>query len=249
MSILLDDSSYYTSANFSLKRSASYNPKVHQRDHNGNTLLLHAVSEGREEEVESIIDEGADVNAQNFAGETPLYIASARGFDSIAHLLLENGATVTIANLEGATPLHIAAAGGHDRIVEMLAKYGAYVNAEDDEGDRPLHWAVREGCLSTVSCLLKCGADLGLANEDGETPVDLAECLGDNTLLALFNNICNAPEAPVPLKPGELGTRFPEPKHQGFFYGFQAAGFAGVPQSKVHNMIVDSTGGWLKTFS
>jgi ankyrin repeat protein len=170
------------------------------RDHNGNTPLIWAASEGNEQLVEALLDQGALVNMQNFVGETALFLAAARGFDRICALLIENGGDTRLATIDGATPIHMAAACGHLEILKLLTSRGSYVNAVDEEGDCALHYAVREGQRASIELLVKhFGADHNLKNDDDETPLDLAIELGETAIadfLSKFNgtNLTAEPE-------------------------------------------------------
>jgi len=175
--------------------------KLNARDHNGNTPLMWAASQGDEQLVELLVDQGAAVNIQNFVGETALFLAAARGFDRICTFLVENGGETRFVTLDGATPVHTAAAGGHVEVLKSLVFHGAFVNAADEEGDTPLHYAVREGSRIAVEFLVKyCGADFNLKNEDDESPLDLATELQEKEIVELFsgtlNNRSNMLESP-----------------------------------------------------
>lgn len=169
--------------------NASYE-HINRRDHNGNTPLIWAASQGSEQLVEALVDQGAMVNLQNFVGETALYLAAARGYEKICALLMENGADSRLATLEGSTPVHIAAAGGHMEVLKVLTSHGAFVNVADEEGDTPLHYAVREGQVSAVELLAKhLGADPALKNEDLESPLDLAQEFGETTIIDILTKL------------------------------------------------------------
>ncbi len=70
---------------------------VHARDNRGYTSLHWAVDMGlvdgdREEVVATLIEAGADVNAQDHSGETVLATAKRSEAMSLIPLLIENGA-------------------------------------------------------------------------------------------------------------------------------------------------------------
>jgi len=160
--------------------------ELNKQDHQGNTPLMWAVSEGNDDIVQLLVEQGANVNAQNFSGETALFVAATRGFDTIAQTLLENGANVQITNIDGVSPLHMAAANGNLSTMALLVRYGAFVNSQDDNGDSPLHFAVRENQSRLVEMLVShCNADVDIVNDDQETPLELASCL-ECTDIVLF---------------------------------------------------------------
>lgn len=73
----------------------------------GTTLLHSASKSGNMELVRLLIQEGADVNAQDEDGESPLHGALARSNNyNIARILIENGADLSIRAVDGKTPLH-----------------------------------------------------------------------------------------------------------------------------------------------
>jgi len=163
---------------------------LNEQDHNGNTPLIWAASQGREDVVQLLIDQGAQVNMQNFSGETALYIAAANGFVGICETLLKNGADTSVTTLEGATPLHAAAANGHISVLATLVQHGAFVNSQDEEGDSPLMWAIREGQQKAVEFLVKeCKVDVELRNEDLETPLQLALCLEETGMVEFLSSL------------------------------------------------------------
>jgi len=152
--------------------------EVNQVDHNGNTPLAWAASEGRTDVLQLLIDSGADVNQQNFQGETPLYLASSRGHARMCELLIASGADASLETIEGSCAVHAAAAGGHQETIRVLATYGAYMNAADHEGETPLFYAIREGHRAVVEFLVNvCKVPVTQRNDDMETPLELASCL------------------------------------------------------------------------
>ena len=95
-------------------------------DWDGSTPLHGAAEGGHKEVVELLIDNGADVSANNHRGDTPLHNAAA-GWPK--------------------TP-GWAASGGHTEVGELLIAAGADVNAKDEAGGTPLDWA--DGELSDL---------------------------------------------------------------------------------------------------
>jgi len=181
---------------------------LNTRDHNGNTPLMWAASQGNEKLVEALLDQGALVNMQNFVGETALYIAAARGFDRICALLIEHGGDTRYSTVDGATPVHIAAASGHLEVLKTLISKGAFVNGADEEGDTALHYAIREGQRAAIELLAKhFGADATIKNEDLESPLDLAMELGENEIVDFLSKFqattSNAEMSDHPLYFGE----------------------------------------------
>jgi ankyrin repeat protein len=168
--------------------------EINKQDHNGNTPLLWAISEGRDDIASLLVEQGADINSQNFEGETALFLAAARGNTKMVEFLLTNGAHPHITNLDGALAVHIAASNGHVsvlRVFERLYKSGsspaACFSVQDDNGDSPLHHAVRESQIECVRFLVEqCRVDVDMRNEDLESPIELASCFGETAIVSFL---------------------------------------------------------------
>ena len=98
--------------------------------------------------VHLLIQNGADVAAQDDAQSTPLHLASSKGSVETVELLIKHRADVNALNVNLSTPLHLAASsrlaleGG---IVRLLLKHGANIDAKDSEGWTPHQVASSEG--------------------------------------------------------------------------------------------------------
>jgi len=136
--------------------------------------LVEAVKLADLEAVKRLIDEGADVNAENQAGYTPLLAAASDGQVVIAKVLLSNGADVNKHNQHGRTLLHEASWNGHVSAAELLLANGAEVNARDSKRATPLHGAVRRTHVAVVKLLLAKGAGVNARDSSGATPLHRA---------------------------------------------------------------------------
>lgn len=87
--------------------------------------LRIAANTGRLEEVERLLNEGADVNAKAMNGMTPLILAAWMGHTEVVELLLRNGADVNAKTNTGSTALKLATDRGHQKIIALLREYGA----------------------------------------------------------------------------------------------------------------------------
>lgn len=131
---------------------------IKAKDEYQNTLLHHAVdTDNNVEVIQVLVDNGADIEAQNAAGYTPLRRAvSYLGFgsDNVV-VLLNNKAEVNARNNRRETALHIAAYVDNTKAVEVLIEKNADINAKDNNHKTPLHHAV-EGCggENTINILL-----------------------------------------------------------------------------------------------
>jgi hypothetical protein len=129
----------------------------------GRTPLHLAAENGKEDVVEVLIQNGANVNPTDFLGYTPLM--SAIQYPVIIHLLLENGAVAVIDNLGTdlgfvletieCNALHKAVMGGQIDTVKLLLKYGANIEIPDSDGQTPLALAVLSGNKDMVEVLIQ----------------------------------------------------------------------------------------------
>ena len=132
--------------------------------------IIEAVKAGNLDEVQRLLDQGADVDARQGDGATALHWAAHRNNLETASVLLASGAMVGAANELGATPLWLAAMNGATHMVELLLETGADPNVTLKMGETPLMTAARSGSLRTVELLLAYGADVNASeHERGQT--------------------------------------------------------------------------------
>jgi hypothetical protein len=146
-----------------------------QPDSTKNTFLHQAVLNKSKNQVDLLLDHGADVNIQNAEGDTPMHLATIAGLQEICHMILINGYSVNIKNADGETALHNAALVGLVKICSLLLREGADVNSQDSYLSTPLHTAVNRGYIDIAEILLNRGADINLKNSVGETPLSIAQ--------------------------------------------------------------------------
>ncbi|CAD7704114.1 unnamed protein product [Ostreobium quekettii] len=137
--------------------------------------LISAAQEGNLEEVQRLLEQGADIEATNSAGATPLIEASYGGhIEVVRHLLggpRVQGANVSAQDALGFSSLHCAAQEGYLVIAKDLLVAGAPVEQVTVRGSTPLLLAAQGGQLPLVKELLQAGANPGLVDRDGATPL------------------------------------------------------------------------------
>ena len=94
------------------------------------SALMIACENGHSEEVQLLLDGGAEVDLQCDDGNTALVIACKNGHCEEVQLLLDRGAKVDLQCDDGNTALLIACKNGHCEIVELLLGKGAAVNMQ-----------------------------------------------------------------------------------------------------------------------
>ncbi|XP_076060253.1 tankyrase isoform X2 [Oratosquilla oratoria] len=126
---------------------------INCRDSQGrNSTPLHlAAGYNNLEVAEYLLENGADVNAQDKGGLIPLHNASSYGHLDIAALLIRYQTAVNATDRWGFTPLHEAAQKGRTQLCALLLAHGADSYLKNQEGQTPLHLASAED----VRCLLQ----------------------------------------------------------------------------------------------
>lgn len=123
------------------------------------------------ENVELLLQAGADPNHANIHGSKPLHHAVAGVGDlGVVKALIEAGADPRAQDIDGTAPLHTAAAENQPQLVELLLQFGADVNIANNDGDTPLHLASRGQHADVQALLMQAGANSMLANHKGESP-------------------------------------------------------------------------------
>jgi len=116
--------------------------------------LLLASEAGDEEEVELLLDEGADVNAQGGEYGNALQAASYGGHAKVVELLLDKGADVDAQGGEYGNALLAASYQGHAEVVGLLLDNEADVRAEDEAYGSALQAASNQGHWNVMRLLL-----------------------------------------------------------------------------------------------
>lgn len=75
------------------------------------------------EVAEFLLEQGADVNAQDKGGLIPLHNASSYGHLDLAALLIKHNTTVNATDNWGFTPLHEAAQKGRTQLSALLVSF------------------------------------------------------------------------------------------------------------------------------
>ncbi|XP_034035975.1 KN motif and ankyrin repeat domain-containing protein 3 [Thalassophryne amazonica] len=97
----------------------------------GQTALMLAVSHGRQEMVQALLDCGADVNAQDDEGSTALMCASEHGRAEIVKLLLaQPGCDISIVDNDGSSALSIALEASHNDTAVLLYAHMNYAKTQ-----------------------------------------------------------------------------------------------------------------------
>lgn len=181
---------------------------LNEKDEDGNTALLLALSQGHTEVADHLLELGAPVTSQNKEGLCPLHLAF-QSFDSIEmHSWVTKAKEEQVADLEylktqsGLTPFLFAVLGGQIETVQAYPALHRYLSSR--EIDRPLSYWVKQQEVNRVPSLLlaainddkrlfdslcEAGANIYAKNKEGETILHRVCRAGSETILGeLINN-------------------------------------------------------------
>lgn len=136
--------------------------------------------------VKTLVEAGADLNAQNIFGETPLLRFISRGNKEVALFLIENGADVNLKDERNVSPLNIAVSNGYIELAGKLLEKGADINEIGFENKTPLQWAFICQKKEMIRFLIEKGADVNVPFEDGQTLARVAVDRYDDEILDLL---------------------------------------------------------------
>ena len=167
---------------------------INSKTSRGRTALIYACDHKASPQIAKfLIDNGADLEAQEEDKETALTCASIYGDLSIVKYLIDAGADVNKKGGYGKTPLHFAATPGgwsdhYLEIVKLLLEHGADPNALSEDGDNPLMeliWCDKFD-IEIAKLLIDYGTDLEYVGSFDETALTRA---ADKGLLELVKLI------------------------------------------------------------
>ena len=134
------------------------------------TPLLWASLSSSGEFIETLIDLGANVNAQRTDDKVIPLILSADWNNFMAvYLLLNHGADANIANANGDSALHCAVSNGFFHITKLLFKKGSNVNLQNKEGRTPLFFGVANKHEQLIKLLIENKADVTIGYKENYT--------------------------------------------------------------------------------
>ncbi|WP_039459275.1 ankyrin repeat domain-containing protein [Candidatus Jidaibacter acanthamoebae] len=123
------------------------------------SITLHEAARiGNTARIESLLNEGVDINSRDSDRDTALMRAALVGNLEVVKYLLAHGADPDLQNNYYWTALMIASLEGHFEEVRCLVEHGANMNLSDINGDTALTIAEVHGKLEISEYLVKAGA-------------------------------------------------------------------------------------------
>lgn len=156
----------------------------------GETLLFKAISNGNEELVKIILDNGVDPDTPNIVNATivnyPIWEAASKGYDNIIELLLSKSRKATDTANQGLHgnrnfPLILAVESGNPIAVKSLLRAGAHTDYYDlVHKESAMDSAIKMGS-SMMELLLEAGEGPDGNYEDGNTMMAVINIGGDES--------------------------------------------------------------------
>ena len=173
---------------FSYFQDAVAARNFNSRFDDGQTPLHLASIMGHSAIIKYLLQNNADMSAQDSTGSTPLHEAVRYGKLDIAEELLKAGADVNAKDNLGKTPAMIILP--KDKVFDiytLLIKYNANLAERDMFGDTALHTATLMDLDNNIlSLLIEHGADIDARNREGVTPLTIAVQKEDIEAIKLF---------------------------------------------------------------
>ncbi|KAK3374727.1 ankyrin repeat-containing domain protein [Podospora didyma] len=174
--------------------------QVDQRDSENYTPLIHAAGYSRgdsAETVRTLVELGADMEAQISDGRRPLHFAAFKGQPNCAAELVRLGADVDAEDINGWTALHFVGKYHHPEVAKVLLdKGGAKVGKKVRGGPRPKkkdgeEFDIRGFTAADLAKIVRGGKEtVGVLLERGGTLSDRTKDLVDEDLWEEEGNQC-----------------------------------------------------------
>ncbi len=132
---------------------------INAQDKRGNTAVLHAIRNNREDVAKALILEGADLRLKNEADQTALMFAAAVGNTELILECVKVGINANEEDDRGRTALILATIGGHTKAIIELAHVNADANHYDENGLTAYLYAKSMNNAAVMSTLAGIGAD------------------------------------------------------------------------------------------
>lgn len=130
----------------------------------GDTPLLIAVTNNKEDIAKILLENNANVNLANHLKETPLHIVTKNKESEIVKILLKKGADVHAIDSTGNTPIYNAVKTDQLDIITLLINAGAKITAKNISERTPLYYARN---FDVIKLLLKNGSKFSELDDKG----------------------------------------------------------------------------------
>lgn len=119
------------------------------------SFLIAAAQGGNNQDIESLVDYGADINWKGQSGDTPLLAACRRGYVSSVQLLLAYGADVNICGNDSLYPIHVCVQRGDYEMLNVILESNVNTIMKTRDGYTALDIARMKGYDDICSRLIQ----------------------------------------------------------------------------------------------
>ncbi len=158
---------------------------INAKDASGRTPLAIAVENDRTDNVEYLLNIGADVNGRDHAG-TELVLAAYTKSRPMLNLFINRGANLNVKGPGGKTLLLLGLEKNDSSLVQLLAEKGINVNEQQANGKYPLEFAVEKKQTANVKTLLESNADFKIRTTAGDSLLSLSIEKRDDSIASLL---------------------------------------------------------------
>ncbi len=148
--------------------------------------LFDAVKKDNIEEVEALIEHGANPNLKDKIRQTPLHLAAYLGKTKVVKVLLEHGANPNLQDKYGRTPLHMAAALPKAEVTVVLLEYGAKSDLQYIFRRTSLNRATDYGSKKVIKVSLAHSSNPYLQDEIRKTLLQIAAQYNRSEIIEIF---------------------------------------------------------------
>ncbi|PVD36268.1 hypothetical protein C0Q70_03246 [Pomacea canaliculata] len=150
------------------------------------TPLLLACQMDFPDIVRRLLQEGANLEAEDAEGRTALHAASNGSSVDLVKLLVTRGARIDHRDKSGWTPLHFACQRGDQNVVDLLLEKSSNVDVTTSDDVTPLHIASSHGHAGAVEALIRKGANLAFKDKTELTALHFAAYYGKKNVVEVL---------------------------------------------------------------
>lgn len=149
-------------------------------------LMCAAASKGDCALLQSMLEEGSDVNGSDYDYRTALHLAAAEGHLDACRLLLDHGANVNMKDRAGVTPLHEAVRASQDHVAKLLFEAKGELKLTKSAAATYLLSAAANGDADQVDRWIQFGVSPDVCDYDHRTAGHQAACEGHGGVIEVL---------------------------------------------------------------